>query len=133
MSTLQIDKRKLPIDPKAYYSATGEWQGWRKLCGNNLICDECGNEICECEKMKGVSLLVTQLLDQVNIPLTMAHVNELAVSHPHLLVDLHFEDMSKTVPSQKAFAQVEALGHKLKGIYLSENVDQLRKMGLLPK
>ena len=63
----------------------------------------------------------------------MAHIDELAVSHPHLLVDLHFEDMSATVPSQKASAQVEALGHKLKGIYLSENVDQLRKMGLLPK
>ncbi len=41
----------IPDDPKAYYSMTGEWRGWRDFLGvpaDSPICDECGNHPCEC-------------------------------------------------------------------------------------
>lgn len=42
----------IPDDPKAYYSATGEWRGWRDFFGvpaDSPICDECGTHPCECD------------------------------------------------------------------------------------
>ena len=41
----------IPDDPKAHYSLTGEWRGWRDFLGvpdDSPICDECGNHPCEC-------------------------------------------------------------------------------------
>jgi hypothetical protein len=41
----------IPNDPKAHYSLTGEWRGWRDFLGvpaDSPICDECGNHPCEC-------------------------------------------------------------------------------------
>lgn len=41
----------IPDDPKAYYSMTGEWRGWRDFLGvpdDSPICDECGDHPCEC-------------------------------------------------------------------------------------
>lgn len=41
----------IPDDPKAYYSMTGEWRGWRDFLGvpaDSPICDECGNHPCDC-------------------------------------------------------------------------------------
>ena len=41
----------IPDDPKAHYSLTGEWRGWRDFLGvpaDSPICDECGNHPCDC-------------------------------------------------------------------------------------
>lgn len=41
----------IPDDPKAHYTLTGEWRGWRDFLGvpdDSPICDECGNHPCEC-------------------------------------------------------------------------------------
>jgi hypothetical protein len=41
----------IPDDPKAHYSMTGEWRGWRDFLGvpaHSPICDECGNHPCDC-------------------------------------------------------------------------------------
>ena len=41
----------IPDDPKAHYSLTGEWRGWRDFLGvpaDSPICNECGNHPCEC-------------------------------------------------------------------------------------
>jgi hypothetical protein len=42
--------KRIPNDPKAHYTATGEWKGWRDFLGNPNICDECGNNPCTCQK-----------------------------------------------------------------------------------
>jgi len=45
--------KDIPADPKAYYTSTGDWQGWRDWLGvdaSSLICDECGDHPCQCQK-----------------------------------------------------------------------------------
>jgi hypothetical protein len=41
-------KGRVPSNPKAHYTATGEWKGWRDFLGRSDICDECGNSPCTC-------------------------------------------------------------------------------------
>ena len=48
---LIVNPSRIPDAPKAYYSMTGEWRGWRDFLGlpaDSPICDECGNHPCEC-------------------------------------------------------------------------------------
>ena len=48
---LPVKPADIPDDPKAYYSTTGEWRGWRDFLGvpaDSPICDECGDHPCEC-------------------------------------------------------------------------------------
>ena len=44
-------RSNIPFDPKAHYSKSGEWKGWRHFLdfpAELPICDECGNLECDC-------------------------------------------------------------------------------------
>jgi len=44
---------EFPYDPKAYFTGSGEWKGWRAFLGapaGSPICDECGYDPCQCAK-----------------------------------------------------------------------------------
>lgn len=40
-------KWEYPADPAKHYP---DWKGWQDFLGNYSVCDDCGNDPCECEE-----------------------------------------------------------------------------------
>ena len=93
---VDIDWSRMPIDPKAYYTATGEWNGWQQLCGKG-VCDDCGEENCVCAT-QGVmhSAIVAFAMEHDDGYLSPGAVLELAITHQNLNLTATFSDGEQT-------------------------------------
>ena len=133
---VEIDYSRWPIDPKAVYSMTGEWKGWRHLLRNDTICDDCGNEVCACANRGAMHSMVVEIALEHDGMLTPKAVQELAETHEQLKLEIMLNNgNSSFTTAREALSTMEKLASSpfvsIEGVKLAYSVDELKEMGLV--
>ncbi len=130
----KIDRSRWPIDPKAVYSVTGEWRGYKALFGKN-VCDDCGNEDCECANLGAMHSVVVAIAVEHNGYLPPEAVNELAFTHENLSLTAVYSDGEETYLAKDIVnavsSRMEDEDVDILGVRLAYNESELVEMGLL--
>ena len=129
-----IDRSQWPIDPKAYYMAKGEWNGWQQLFGKG-VCDDCGNDECLCATQGVMHSAIVSIAVKHNGYLPPEAVAELAFTHQNLSLTAVFSDGEQTYSAKDTVNSVNSRlkkeGVEILGVRLAYTESELVEMGLI--